>query len=357
MSNDDWENMGRDHTVAEVLRMTPAVSETIDKCLVRNTSNPSLYHTKSEEDCYHHFRVRKFYMQEYVCYQFHHRGETKMNVAEITRSFFRGGSLYEIHLNQTFSRSHIVMPIIFDGRGPFISRIFASKLLRTASSSNYNRIEYFNYLSITYSWHIFTLLEYPYTTNCVPGGGSARCIRSCLTDFYCKRLNRLPFTEIVFEDENFTNFHHVTFNDVRNESIWRVMQSIEKECKGMCNLSGCRHSVLTTIPYVQKIPGGNIAIVVSLPQTAATSVFHEPRLSLIQFLPMLLNCFGIWLGLSFMSFNPFGRKRKKKREAKERLPTLIRTIRRMLQKGNKVGTHGEWVLSRSEDVRYRHRKW
>ena len=346
LSHDEWENMGQKHTVASILRMSPAISETMALCWLRNTSEASLVHWQHEKACYDYFRIRKFYMQDSVCYQFHLKETAKLDVSKVAHSIYFGNSMYAIYLNKTFNRSHLVTPIIFDGRGPFISRLFAPVLLRTTNPGIESDV-LFNYLTLTYSWSVYQLLGYPYATKCIKGGGSARCIRNCFIDGYRDRLGKIPFTEIVFEDDNFTDFHHVTYSDLKNEDVWRVIEKIEEDCRRQCAASGCYHSIMTTIAEIKTIPSDEyIAILVTLPQRETTSIVHEPRINLIEFLLMLLNSFGTWLGLSILSFNTFGRQRKKK-QVRRQLRKLLAKVNKIVKSGNRVGVHGEWTLSTS----------
>lgn len=328
LTDDSIYRIAKKETVADLFRMSPSPEESLVGCATRSTDNPYLMQWKSQKECLMQFEVRKFYMQESMCYQFRWRKESYANHDQVAHSIHYGGVFYILSLSQSMDRVYHMRPILFTSNSPIGSRMYGETVVRRASESMSSET-YSNLYEITYAYTEFQMLEYPYDTMCIKTNGTNNCVRNCVIDQVFRKLKKLPFTEIIYEDDPRTKVHHLNQDDLNNKTTYKTYKAIQELCGHRCRGNSCKYSRASSKTNSELRPEHtNIRLVVMIPDTSTTTIIHEARMYPVEFVVILLSCFGIWFGLSVIALNPFDDRLRR------RLCSLIKHTIKSFSKGN-----------------------
>ena len=127
--------------------------------------NNWVFEQKNTTDCEREFQIRRFFMQEYICYSFRkaHPPET-LNFQAVTRSTFYQFVMYEIILNEKFRSANRVSVTSYGGHGrniPYESRDYSAAFYLDGLSDPKA-----NYLEVLSADFIVEKLEAPFDTGC-----------------------------------------------------------------------------------------------------------------------------------------------------------------------------------------------
>ena len=301
----------REHTLADLFSLSPDARDALSECRIRSREVPYLMHWHPATTCHQLFNVTRFVMQEQLCYQFSWRQPQVIFQGRVAHSILNGGDFYSLSLCHSLNRFFLVKPILFTGLAPFSSRYLAPGITRRSSESLAS-VPYSNLYSLQYELFEFELLPPPYDTECIPFFGHYSCTRRCMIERTMDRFGKLPFSEIIYEDDERTRFHQLDPEDMAQGNNSRDYDLIVEDCGRRCRRFPCRYSELATHATVQlRTSHSNMRFVVRGPASAITRVTHEARLYPVEFIVLLLSCFGIWCGLSLTSLDPFDSRNRR----------------------------------------------
>ena len=208
---------------------------------------------------------------------------------------------------EIFDRVLAMKPIIHvdnhENSLPYWSMKLAPLLTR-AGNANHNlyRLFYVNVANHRLPW--------PYKTMCVDTNddSSDRCQNECVTQMSLKAFNKFPFTHIITDNSKFKSSFdkvHMTDVDFMNSTFSAIFDKIEDRCRTKCANYNCLSSVSVTQIYDKSHDGHRwMKFRIDLPRSINYSVKHAPSMYLVDFATLVLSCFGTWLGISALDFNP-----------------------------------------------------
>ena len=191
-------------TIRDIIEFTPRVEGLCVNCLVRYPNSYTL-HDFNGTQCLTQFTIRKYYIQEFICYTFH-QSEPSTNATydyrNIAYSLTYSGVFYGLILNKSLVNTaenckaliHIGYPDL-----PVSSITFAPTFNRKFEKAT-NSAKY-NLFHLTYYHITKKLLKPPFTTNCRDyryelGYIRTSCIDTCYTRTIKEELEKRPFTVI-----------------------------------------------------------------------------------------------------------------------------------------------------------------
>lgn len=316
-ANINFDNDGRFHfdvfnnlTLKQIFEMTPTAEEAFIECSIRMPGQ-YLFHTFYEDKCNGIYDIRKYFMQEYMCYVAGLNKPDKYNFVQLSQAEQARGTIYFLRLNNTlFGRSKYVLNVAHPSPTAGTSRYYAVLLQRKfQSGSNRSNEVVFEY---SYSQFVYKLLPLPYDTACGMNDGktSAVCHQQCLTKHMLARAGKLTTSWIITEYSDWQidiDRKLLTVNDFKeNETILNEFLAADSECAAKCKRPPCIYSRYNTdLQTLREVENTTyIEIKLSLPQFPTISVSYEPEYELNDFVLLLLSCMGTWLGLSVFDFNP-----------------------------------------------------
>ena len=89
-----------------------------------------------------------------------------------------------------------------------------------------------------------------------------------------------------------------------NETARKLLVTFEKVCDQVCSMPNCEDDVTVTSLYAQNPFARGLSFRVYLPRSANVRVIFKPRLILLDYVTLVLSCFGTWLGLSVLQLDP-----------------------------------------------------
>ena len=297
-------------TIANVFDYTPDPKFVIATCLHR--PNRLTMRGCGYTACSQLFNVSKFVTQQYVCYIVKELRTTELHFEAATRSTFKTGIIYKIDLNESFSETDIMLPILFRDKLPFHSRDHATQLtyVRDYPETTHEKQKFYSIYVRPADVNIY-LLEKPYDTACInkPSQRQDECRLNCLLKGYAP-FNRVPGYELLTERYNMTV---VNQEDISNPENGSMIADIFDRCRRSCTFRPCADGFTVTQTASQLSSRPLIGISVLVPVDPAIAVFAHPTMTFVEFYSFLCSCFGTWFGVSFMSIvscKLFRRKQK-----------------------------------------------
>ena len=294
-------------TVREIFHLTPNPNKSINKCLLRigDTFRMEYYNTT---DCQSRMNVRKFLMQEYICYSFTPNNSRNYSITWVTHSLLNSMHLFDFVLTDDFATSSQILPIVSERVGeridyPLFSRNFAKPVFRFQSHIVQDSSTLIsNLYRLFHSTYRVQLLSYPYDTDCTKDNPRHECIRKCVTQ-KSLILHRAPFTEMVFDE---LDIKIISPDDLKNKSVEDTIGKVHVYCSNQCSRETCFKSFSTTSiqPIRSDTVGNSMRFEVFTPETPITSIDTEPSLTFIDFIIYSCSCIGLWFGISIFSLNP-----------------------------------------------------
>ena len=293
-------------TVREIFHLTPNPNKSINKCLLRigDTFRMEYYNTT---DCQSRMNVRKFLMQEYICYSFTPNNSRNYSITWVTHSLLNSMHLFDFLLTDDFATSTQILPIVYDSFGdskyPLYSRNFAKPVFRFKSylvQDSSTLIS--NLYRMFHSGYQVKLLSYPYDTDCTNDNPKRDCSRKCIIA-KSLILNRVPFSEIVARE---LDIKPVSPDDLNNKTVEDTIGKAHIYCSNNCRRDPCFSSFSTTSiqPIRSDTVGNSMRFEIFTPETPITSIDTEPSLPFTEFIIYSCSCIGLWFGISIFSLNP-----------------------------------------------------
>lgn len=309
-------------TIREIFKLSPSTSEVMDHCIHRKGKINQIEVIRDKKRCYDIFKVRKYFMQEFICYDF---TSTKLKNYEprlYAYSPMFVSTIYRINIDHIFDNCSNMMFIVYIADSdvknplPLTSRFYGSELDLPIHKLVEHRSFHFR---VTYHIINIKLLEAPYDTNCVHQNGADACARNCLKAKFLQ-LQRVPNSEIIDDPVDLKPFNPAQLDDPLVEE---QIVAFRNECKSQCSHPYCVNEYTQTYVEVTDKKSGDVRswIHVNIPQSHTVSIESIPQNDLYQFLIYISSCFGTWFGLSFMSLHPSNLKKIAKRKQSTPTPT------------------------------------
>ena len=301
-----------DLTIRQLHQLTPAASESILSCFLRN----ELYIKAQRSDiCHQYLNVSKSIIGHNICYHFKARSDLKYSINEVANALNYSYFVYAVLLKEEFSQmTQLYMPAYYSDQSflemgevtfPVNSRKFGEPLIhyRNNESLLINRP----------SEEVFKLLPPPYDTDCVDN--NTKCFPSCMINRTVSLMKRFPFTEAASEyfsrqaiNGEIKILSERDLEDAGNSSKWK---QILKSCSDKCSKQTCRMSVTSNTVFathntigllsVQAVP---LFLSVGIPSSYGKEITSVADMSWIEYVSGLTNCLSIWFGISIIAVNP-----------------------------------------------------
>ena len=286
-------------TIKDILDLTPSKPDIIKECMVRKGDISIVTHI-SRQECERFFKVKKSVNGERICYTFIPRTRQVYSVGRVATSSTYPGIVYHIVLKRKISRSIVAMfissPFIINENGssqdPLHSRPFVANLY---DIKTFNR-SMFSVYEESIEIH---RLPAPYDTRCTPGDNQELCHENCLNE-KLKAINKLPWSGFHKDPISIGVLRE---SDLQNQTISNYINSSFKECFELCKQkSECFTRFTRTSVALHDTDIFSIASMLpSLPHMLLHAV---PSLNPVEYIIQIGSCFGMWFGLSIISFNP-----------------------------------------------------
>lgn len=295
-------------TLKQMFRVTPAAKDALSSCMVRIPGRYLVEEFK-RATCNDLFKIRKYFMQEYICYMVGLNTTSEYNFARISQAEQDRGLAYELRFSRTlFGRALHILNIIHRNRLPHNNRHYAQVIRRIYErGKEYSNEVYYGY---TYSQFMYELLPDPYDTACGTNEGlvHAECQQICVTDQVLKTFGKLPTDWLVEEDDVIDVNRKLLTTDefARNQTALNAFLSLDSECAEKCRKAEC-HFVRYNTDLLDTNENENattITVRVMLPQFPGIFVTYVPIYEPNDYVLLLMSCMGTWLGVSMIDFNP-----------------------------------------------------
>ena len=296
-------------TLKNIFEMTPPTENLLTSCLQRKQGSYRAIEYNASE-CGPLFKISKYFIMEFICYRFEPFDWTPQDspfysYQNIAFSLGFAGLFYGLVLNYDSMEGINFFKIVAHSSDnmPYDSLAFAPTLYRIADGEpKYNNIK------IVYSFLKIQLLPPPYVTNCRvyksegSGGGKKVCIDECIKKGLNELNGKLPFNKI----ENMTlDQEIVTDLDLENDTFVHQLQEIEDDCTKVCVQPACKKRFYLGVLEKEESSGEQkFTLQVNAPNLPLFSVRHRELITASGFFVYISSCFGIWFGLSVLSFRP-----------------------------------------------------
>ena len=293
--------------------LTPATNESIEKCFLR-IDRYNQYKMYSSDVCYKNILVRKYVVSNTVCYQFHPDKRLNYSITEVANAFNYSSYVYEIHLSQAFNES---TELYFVAQYPSFTgdaeKIVGFPVYSRKYGEILTRYKYENWLVFRPSEEYYTLLPYPYDTDCT--NDNLYCIRYCVISESTSRMGRFPFTEPFNGSLQYSNLKPLTTAVLHDYDAALIWKDIQESCHKNCSKVLCETSITTTDSvYVYKhYMKTYLSLLVSVPTSYTKKIYSIPVMNWIDYLSGICNSISIWFGISVLAFVSLVRRLTKRK--------------------------------------------
>ena len=289
----------RNVTINQIFAGTPSVDQFFSDCRLNLPGNYSFI-VRRKNDCLKLFRVSRFFTQEFICYVITPSIVGEYSYMQIASSEHWSGEAYYVVIDDFFNGTKFFKGVIHSSLMlPFMSIYFAPSLLRT--TPHLQNEYHFTSVSVTK-----TLLPSPYPSQCsttqVPN-----CYEKCLIAETIATWRQFPFSEIIDEsDRNLYDFNlsHLTGYDMADPLISELYVRLEKQCAYRCRHDECQTHYSVTQLFATYVTGSRLKFRINLPRSFSYFITMIPYMYFIDYITLVMSCFGTWLGLSVINFNP-----------------------------------------------------
>ena len=259
----------------------------------------NLVYQISVAQCKDKFKIRKFYLQLYVCFTLEKIKEPKWSSTtydqmDLDRVTGIPGYLYEFKLKKKALKRADMVTIVMShppetNRGDQ-KKIFITRLLQ-AFSATYSDFENF-------------FLPAPFSTGCIDYNSStpyysrADCYDRCVTEFSLNQINKIYAGPIVYPDTKQQIIP--TRILMENQSLIELKIKASKICSHKCRFKECNQHF-----YVPKLKSSadyiyNTFILYAMSDPKITTVC-SPRMDLMMYLTDMASTIGFWIGTSIFT--------------------------------------------------------
>ena len=274
----------------------------ISKCMTRSNHSYN-YEILDARSCLDIFSVSKSVYLEYVCYRISMKSRQQFrDLRKVMYSRHWSRMMLMFYIDFGFMKSVKLMKLLIHDRAdtPYITSSYCMTF--EVQDPNHSTFK------SSYTMYQIQRLASPYTSHCrnyTADSGNRfmtreSCIQECLMRRVIPKTGLAPFSSFVSEP---LPIRQITMNDVKqNASISQTLVRLESECEGECSQLDCDVDFLIT--HSESLLEQESKMIVFTPNSPDILVHEEIAFRLVDFLIFIASCFGSWLGLSFLHFNP-----------------------------------------------------
>ena len=294
---DQVENELSKLTIKDILELTPPESNVIKQCVVRQ-GTMSMPIVLDEENCKAFFNVSKSVIGERICYTIIPKIGSTFSVGAVASSKYYTNTVYMVYVKENILPTKFAFFISWttnegQANDPLDSRPYQAKILnhRTLTQSS------FSVFGESIKIH---KLPPPFDTKCTPGHQREKCYEQCLNQ-QLALINRVSWS--AFHREKLKMIM-ITANDLRNDSTSKFINKVFFKCQSLCKTpTDCFTQFSRT--SIQEFESPHSSHFSSMLPSFPHILLHAvPLLNLIEYVIQLGSSFGIWFGMSIVSFNP-----------------------------------------------------
>ena len=294
---DQVENELSKLTIKDILELTPPENNVIKQCVVRQ-GIMSMPIVMDERNCEAFFNISKLVIGERICYKIMPKIGSNFSVAAVASSKYYTNTVYMVYVKANILPTKFAFFISWttnEGQAddPLDSRPYQAKVLnhRTLTQSS------FSVFGESIQIH---KLPPPFDTKCTPDHHREKCYEQCLNE-QLALINRVSWS--AFHQEKL-NMNMVTANDLRNDSTSKFITRVFVKCQSLCKTTADCFTQFsrTSIQEFESPHSSHFSSM--LPSFPHTSLHAVPLINLIEYIIQLGSSFGIWFGMSIVSFNP-----------------------------------------------------
>lgn len=254
---------------------------------------------------------------------------TPNNYAVISFILFKPEYFKNVHIISTFLNCDDEIPFTENAIG-----------LNTDTDYDYER-KIQKYLSFGLRGHsmITRTLPPPHVTRCRKNYKMYQCLTKCINEFTTTNFDRLA--PLAYYQES--HLKQMTYSDMKNHSRYSAYRHYIRKCQTKCPDKECIKEMVIT--HVERSAVGPMNFYQTLSDSPSFIVITDPKVVLADYLTLIMSCFGAWLGLSVISFNPFKRKAIPKNVSNQ-------AIAGVQKDGMQIQTLENIVDKLSKDMRY-----
>lgn len=298
-------------TIKDIFELTPPAEDLLEECIHRIPGRFDLW-AKNSEGCKEVYDVEKYFYLHNMCYRFSIKeSDFRINSAfdEIRYTYhdLKHHSLYldffyEVFLFRKYFEyvTYIESYIFRNDAAPRGNDAF-SVSFRRGHFRVHGKTNSRDFYRLSYSMINNHRLPPPYHSNCMNYSMSTgytsqkKCVDECVLKRVFKTLRKLPFTPIVRD----ASLDHllITTKDLEDQSYADKLNILEEKCNNKCSLLDCDDIIYMT-RLEKSEPSDSIRFRVQTPHEPDIVITLSPKLDFKEFLVDILNCLGIWLGLS-----------------------------------------------------------
>lgn len=296
-------------TIKDVFEYTPRIDGNMwFQCLTRKILDYNIIMSNGTE-CLQIFSVKKYIVQEFVCYRFHQivSENQTYDYRNIAYSLTYSGVFYGIILNKPlFDRANYCRALVHDTKSlPEKSLAFASPFSRKKKEDDED--SKYNLFHLSYSRLEMDRLEPPYRTYCLhysKYGFESRktCRDECLVRQTRGHYDKYPFSVIISEP---LEEKVISSYEIENRTFSLELQRLENECHANCSQKDCHDEyTLTSLLKEDNYMDQGMSFMINAPRTPSYYVRHRALQETTDFIVYVLSTFGTWFGISVLSLNP-----------------------------------------------------
>lgn len=344
------------YSMEQLFQLTPEADQVMNSCGFRGIHEESYSNLSSvfrervfitSDDfrkCYLNFEVKKFLLQNFVCYSF--RYKHLINVSLIQSFFNRPNQIFMIGIKTQFIKGHILVTI--SDTLPFESNIWSPVVRVSGTKSKWYTVSYIKF--------VHRVLPKPYDHDGYLNSANMRSIRFCSRNHLVSLRQQESPTWLVFEpnklryskfDENYLNIRAKCIHLSRNQGVYEPSPE-ESFDNFVTTVSVGQRSKLRTAASFS-LRSTNYPYIVT--------TFHAMKSTFNLFLDVG-SIISIWFGLSIIACDPFELIVKKQTGHQEvsieetvnlfagrihRLKVTLQDINQLLNEARNANTENEEV--------------
>ena len=293
-------------TVQQIFEFTPAGNQSLD-CILFRTQEDYLPQRLCGPQVYSVFSVSKYFVQEYMCYNYFIRNQTIIRFRRVVNSLHHAHLMFALELSdQMLGANRFHMTIFYQDDPtdrPGYSKMFGSITDRLQDFDQ--KVPLVSEFQFSYSTYMTIGLPAPYDTNCKPRDLTFDCTLDCLLNGY-KMIDRVPFQ--IFMDEGMDlSRRHVNAADMGNQTTNDLIVRVDDRCNEQCHTTICVVSYTRTdlIDMSLKANKSEFSIRILAANRPDAIMESIPLIGLNDFVYYVCSCVTVWFGVSVYGMNPF----------------------------------------------------
>lgn len=283
-------------TIEQIFNLTKDGRSTVEGCGRRQ---PSMWTFKKSSSCKEEIAVKKFIMQEFVCYTYSFPDMPTLTLMRLAQAYNYINTAYDLSVGDVPTSSVLYIFAHPSNGLPLFSRNYGKQVDRQINRNGSSKP---NRFFVTVRLNHIRHLPPPYETACT-NEDSYNCHRLCVIE-NMEDIYRFPFTEIATTP---VNLKQVSMEDMENNKTNHIIENIYGYCQSKCYRILCDFHFGTTNVHSYFVLGGRknqIEFRLLIPDSPSIDINYKAAVSFLDFFVYMCSSFGLWFGLSVASFNP-----------------------------------------------------